>query len=254
MNIQMVPFAVGGMEPDHFLTSYLVNGTVAIDAGSVGFFGSAFDQARIKHVFITHSHVDHVASLPILVENAYEGKLDCIKVYGSEHVLDSVQRDLFNDCLWPAFVKLSRPEAPFLKMLPLPERQTVEVEGLRITPIPVDHVVPTCGMLVEEGDSAILISSDTGPTQEIWDVANRTPNLKAVFLEATFPNNMKWLADLSKHLTPATFGDELAKLRKPCDVVAVHIKARFRAKVVEELTEMHLPNFTIGKAGQVFTY
>ncbi len=163
--------------------------------------------------------------MPIFVENAYEGKADCVTIHGSETVLESLRGDIFNDRTWPDFVALSGGSAPFLRLEQLEPERPLEVEGLRITPISVNHVVPTLGFLVEDSRSAVLIASDTGPTELLWNYANQADHLDAVFLEAAFPNEMSELASISKHLTPALFGLELQKLRRAsAAVIAVHIK------------------------------
>src|SRR5206468_12905432 len=138
-------------------------------------------------------------------------------------------------------------QAPFLKMAELKPEEPVELEGLRITPIPVDHVVPTFSFLVEDEHAAVLIVGDTGPTEAIWQYANRTPNLKAVFLEATFAASLAWLAEVSKHLTPSLFAREISKLKRKTGVVATHIKARYREQVIRELEALRLPGLEIGE-------
>jgi cAMP phosphodiesterase len=198
--------------------------------------------------------MDHIASLPLFVENAYEGKRECVTIHGGTAVLECLRRDIFNDRVWPDFIRMSTPEAPFLKLETLEPYQAVELEGLRITPIPVHHVVPTVGFLIEQDDTAIVISSDTGPTEELWTRANALPNLKAVFLEAAFPNHMTWLANLSKHLTPALFAIEVQKLTRTVPVIAVHIKARFHDELVAELKALGLPNVEISRFGQPYTF
>jgi ribonuclease BN (tRNA processing enzyme) len=245
---------MSGGDQLQFLSSYLLNESVAIDAGSLGFFHTPAEQARIRHVLITHTHIDHIASLPIFVENAYEGKRDCVTIHGSTAVLDCIRRDVFNDRVWPDFLAMSTPEAPFLKLETLEAHKTVELEGLRFTPVPVNHVVPTFGFLVEGDGAAVVVASDTGPTDELWVRANATPNLKAVFLEATFPNAMTWLANASKHLTPAQFAAEARKLSVPAALIAVHIKARFHDQVVKELLALGLPNVEIGQFGKPYTF
>jgi ribonuclease BN (tRNA processing enzyme) len=256
MKVTLVPsaFSGGGTDPHQFSTSYLLNDTLAIDAGCLGFYRSPFDQARIRHVLLSHSHIDHIASLPIFIENAYEGKPDCVTIHGSDAVLDCLHKDIFNDRVWPDFIGLSKPQAPFLKLATLEADKAVELEGLRITPVTVDHVVPTFGFIVEDQGAAVVIPTDTGPTDAIWQRANATPNLKAVFLEATFPNNMTWLADVSKHLTPAKFALEVQKIQPPVALIAVHIKPRFRAQVVNELQALALPQLEIGQFAKPYQF
>jgi len=255
VKITLVPSSTGGTsEPQYqFLTSYLINGNVAIDAGSVGLYGTPQQQVEIKHVFLSHTHIDHMASLPVLLENAYEYGSECVTIYASEDVISCLRTDVFNGRLWPDFIALS-PESPFLKLHTLVPGRAVDVAGLRVTPVSVNHVVPTLGFLVEDDDSGVIFSSDTGPTDELWKVANAAPRLNAVFLEVTFPNELAWLARDAKHHTPASFHAEVNKLSKPTTVVVVHLKARFYREVVAELESLHVPDLVIGRVGNTYEF
>jgi ribonuclease BN (tRNA processing enzyme) len=254
MKVTLVPSSIasGDEHPSQYLISYLINETLAIDAGSLGLYGTPQQQAMIKHVLISHTHIDHTATLPIFLENAYEAKSDCVTIHGSDAVLESLRRDIFNNRTWPDFVALSETTSPFLKLERLEPGRALELEGLKITPLPVDHVVPTLGFLVEGPHSSILIPSDTAPTDLIWEHANRVPNLAAVFLEASFPNAMTELARISKHLTPEMFGGEVRKLSRRVAVIAIHIKSRYREQIVRELRALDLPNVEIGEFGTAY--
>jgi ribonuclease BN (tRNA processing enzyme) len=255
MRVLLLPSAVAGCDPAfQFLSTTLINDTVAIDAGCLGLYGTVEQQARVKHVFLTHSHMDHLASLPIFLNNVYTGGPDCVTVYGGEAVLDCLRRDIFNDRVWPDFVRISEQGRPFLKLHPLAPGQPTHVAGLSLTPIPVNHVVPTTGYLVEEGDRAVLFAADTGPTEEIWAVANRTPSLRAVFLEATYPNAQEWLADLSRHLTAAQFGAEVRKVRRSVPFLAVHLFPKSRDQVVRELGDLGMPNVEVARFGVPYDF
>jgi ribonuclease BN (tRNA processing enzyme) len=237
-----------------FLTTYLINDTVAIDCGSLGFHQDLSVQMRVRHVFLSHSHMDHVASLPILLENIYDGNADCITVHGSEEVIRSLREDIFNERVWPDFVGISEREAPFLRLNTLMPGRPVDVEGLRVTPVPVTHAVPTMGYIVEDDSAAVVIPTDTGSTEAIWQAANRLSNLRAVFLEATFPDSMSKLATVSRHLTARTFVQEIKKVEQPCRFLAVHLKPRFRAEVAAELLSLGLPNVEIAEPGRVYSF
>jgi cAMP phosphodiesterase len=248
VKLTLIPATVlGSSENYHYCTSAIVNDVIALDAGCIGFYRSAQEQARIRHLFITHTHIDHIASLPIFVENAYEGKTDCVTIHGSADVLDCCQKDLFNNRVWPDFIALSKGERPFLKMARFEAGETMEVEGLKITSVAVNHVVPTNSYILSDANCSVAFISDTGPTEEIWHRLNALPNLKALFLEATFPNSMTWLADLSKHLTPAMFGVELRKLNKPVRSIVVHQKARYQQQVTAEILALKLPQVELAR-------
>ena len=131
---------------------------------------------------------------------------------------------------------------------------TVEADGLWITPVPVNHLVPTVGYVVTDGRSAIIIAGDTGPTKRLWEVAHRTAGLQAIFLEACFPNSMKRLAEASLHLTPEMFGEEVAKMPAGVRVVATHIKVRYRDAVVRELKALGLAQVEIGECEKEYDF
>ncbi|MFN4258775.1 MAG: 3',5'-cyclic-nucleotide phosphodiesterase [Gemmataceae bacterium] len=256
MKIMLVPSSVRKQDNDplQFVTSFLINDTVAIDAGCLGFFGAADEQARIEHVLISHTHIDHLASLPLLIENAYTGKPDPITLHGSEAVLECLKSDIFNNRVWPDFFTLAPPNAPFLRFELIRPHETVELNGLRITPIPVDHVVPTLGFIVQDQTSSVVFSSDTGPTDEIWQHAHALPNLKGVFLELAFPNSLEWLAKLAKHHCVSSFAQELTKLPTQVPVMAYHLKPRSYAQIVAELQQLGLPNVTVAVPGNVYSF
>lgn len=216
--------------------------------------GALEDQARIEHIFISHTHIDHVASLPVFLENVYTPDDRCVKVHGSRAVLDCLRQDLFNNRLWPDFVELSLTNPPFLQMHELEEQKTLEVSGLKITAIPMDHVVPTHGFIVEDEKSCVVFAGDTGPTSALWKEANRRKNVAAVFLECSFPESMAWLADTAKHLTPSQFAEETKKLDHSAPFHAVHIKSFCYEEILAELDALGQPHIHVGKPNHVYEY
>jgi ribonuclease BN (tRNA processing enzyme) len=256
LRVTLLPSAFPGSlaETNQYLTSYMINDTLAIDAGSLGLFGGHAEQARVRHVLISHSHADHVATLPVFVENAYEAKPESVEVHGSAAVLDSLRRDVFNGRVWPNFEKLAPNGNPFLRLSELESGRAIELEGLRITPVEVNHAVPTLGFIIEDDHSAVVIPSDTAPTEEIWARANRVANLSAIFLEASFPEWLAQVADAAKHLTPKLFAAEVRKLTRPVRLIAVHIKPRFREQILAELSTLGLPNLEVVRPGQEYNF
>jgi ribonuclease BN (tRNA processing enzyme) len=256
MKLTLLPSAVGDSPVPglQYLSSALLNDTIAIDAGCLGFYGTPHQQAHIRHVLLTHSHLDHIASLPIFLENAYEGRTEGVHIYASRETLDCLQQHLFNDRIWPDFVALSQERKPFLHLVPFESGRMFELNGLHITAIALDHVVPTHGFVIDDGASSIVFVTDTGPTDAIWRAANARANLKAVFLEATFPNELGWLAEVSKHLTPATFAGELRKLERTVRVVAMHLKARYQEQVAAQLRTLGIPQLEMAQFGVPYVF
>lgn len=256
MKITLLPSACSarGVNPHQYATTYLINDRIAIDAGAIGFHDGPAEQAAIRHVFLSHTHMDHVASLPIFLENIIGLSDAPVTLYGSTDVEQCLRQDLFNGRVWANFLELTHEGKPFALLRTIAGGQSVEVEGVRITPIAVNHAVPTLGFIVEDARAAVVIPSDTGPTEEIWKRAAQTPNLKAVFLEATFPDKDAALAELTKHLTPAGFVREMQKLPMSVPFYAVHIKARFRDQVIRELQAHRLANVEIAKFGTTYEF
>jgi ribonuclease BN (tRNA processing enzyme) len=254
MRVRLVDSTCGASSSVQYATSFIVNDTIAVDAGPLGFWRTPDDQARIRHVILTHSHLDHLATLGIFVENAYRPGRECLTVWGSAPVLTSLREDIFNGRVWPNLLELPSPHAPMAKLAELTSEVPITVEGLRITPVPVSHTVPTFGMVLEEHDTAVVIVSDTGPTDRIWDVMNALPHLKAVYLEATFPNDMPELTEVSRHLMPSSFAIELEKLRRPATVLAVHLKARYRDRVASELRALGADYVRVAEPGREYIW
>jgi cAMP phosphodiesterase len=252
MEIRVLSSSVEG-SAYQFAASYLVNDTLAIDAGSIG-FAELGRQRKVRSMLVSHAHLDHIASLPIFIDNVYRPGPDCPTIYASQHVIEVLQKHFFNEVVWPDVIRLSREESPFVRFVELKDGQPITIDNLLITPVSLNHVIPTLGFLVDDGTSAVAIVSDTAPTDAIWELVRRHPRMSALFLESAFPNAMTWLAEKAKHLTPAMFAQEYAKAGKPLPVVAVHIKPAFYDAVVDELRQLKLDQLVISQPNQVYRY
>ena len=235
-----------------FLVSFLVNDEVAIDAGALGILADLSRQQRVKHVFITHEHMDHIATLPIFLENVYEPGPDCVELLASLEVLGFLHDDMFNGRVWPDFIDLSRPSDNFVRTTAIEPLKPIIRAGLTITPVPVSHGVDTTGLVVDDGRTAVAFPSDTGPTKCFWEHLASLDRLKAVFLEASFPRSLAELATITGHLSTATFADEIGKLPRQVRWIVVHRKARYAAQIAKELESLGLANVELVRPGHVY--
>jgi cAMP phosphodiesterase len=245
MRVRLLPSAPDG-SGHQFLTSYLINDTVAIDAGCLGFYGTPADQAKVTAVFITHSHADHVCSLPIFAMNVHDHARRGVTVHSHQHVLDCLRTDVFNGRVWPDFVSIRVGGTPLVQLELVVPGRAVRVDGLSVTAVAVDHAVPTVAYIVDDGMSAVVFSSDSGPTGEVWAAARELPHVKAVFIGVSFPDEELALANASGHLTPCLFAQELAKLPVGATPVVVHTKAAHRTRIVEQLRALGLEQVVLG--------
>ncbi len=252
MDITVLSSSVEGAA-HQFAASYVVNGSLLIDAGSIG-FASLDRQKAIRSVLISHAHLDHVASLPIFIDNVYQPGPQCPTIYASQHVVDNLMAHFFNDVVWPDVIRLSGEESPFIRFVILEDGKPVQFDGMTVIPIALNHVIPTFGFIVDDGTSAAAFISDTAQTDAIWDYVRSNPRVKAVVLEAAFPNSMGWLAEKAKHLTPSLFLEEYSKAGRSIPVVAVHIKPAFYGAVVDELKQLNLDKLTISQPNQTYSF
>jgi ribonuclease BN (tRNA processing enzyme) len=254
LRVVQVPSCVGSDAPYQYLSTFLINEHVAIDAGALGLWGGPEQQAMVGHVFLTHAHLDHIASLPMFLENVYTETSEPVVVYGQEEVLAVLQTDIFNDRVYPDFIRISREYKPVLTLQPLTLFAPAAVCGLRITPVPVNHVVPTVAYLIADDESTIAVVTDSAPSEAVWAELRRASNLKAVFLEVAFPQSLEWLADLSKHLTTDTFVQEVKHLPPGVRVYAIHLKAKHHAQILAELAAAALPQVSVCVPGRVYEF
>lgn len=247
MKIRQIGSTVGLPDGHQNLTTFLINEGVAIDAGGLGYLSPLEEQKKVRHVFLSHSHLDHIGSLPIFLDNVFQPGVEPPRIHCTKEVFDVLKSDVMNDRVWPDLTRIAGEESAFFEYVPLTLEEPLVVDGLKITPIEVDHVVPTTGFLIEEGNGkGILIVSDTGPTERIWKAANQCAGLSYVFLECSFPDSMEWLALKTKHLSPRLFQMELEKLKVAAAIVAVHLKTGFHEILVRELEGLGLPRLEIG--------
>ncbi len=235
----------GGEADGERLTGLLVNGTVAIDAGSITAALTVEEQVRIQHVFLSHSHLAHICTLPFFTKNIFGRTQGAVEIHALPETLDVLRRHLFNDELWPDFSVIPSPNDPTIRYLELEAERAYEVCGLRITPIRVNHLVPCVGYKVDDGKDAFIFTSDTAETNRIWAIANATPNLRLVITEASFPNEQAGLAEASKHLTPAKLGAELKKLRPDVPVRIYHLTPGDRAAMLPQLQALGDPRLSL---------
>lgn len=256
MRVKLLPSSAGRQSQFQCLTSFVVDDRLAIDAGSVGFALAPNEIGSIRHFIITHAHTDHTASLPIYVAEAFPLLEAPVIVYATAEVVSALREFLFNDRVWPNFeqIQLNNGSGPALEFRELIPRATVSIAGFDVTPIPVNHIVPTVGLLVANESATVLFTSDTYTTGEIWKAAGAAQNLKAVFVDVSYPNEMNELAEAAKHLTPELLAVDLKKLDREVDVYAVHIKPTNRDTVISQIAGLGDARVSIGEIDREYVW
>jgi ribonuclease BN (tRNA processing enzyme) len=205
-------------------TSFLLDNDVLIDAGSgVGDLSIA-EMVFIDHIFITHSHLDHVAMIPLLVDTVGGMRDKPITLHATEEVLDILKQHMFNWKLWPDFTCIPDPDHPFLRYRTIAMGETVTLEGRAITVLPAVHTVPAVGYQIDNGSASLVFTGDTTSQEEFWHIVNRIENLRYLIIETAFSNAERDLAIASKHLYPLLLAEELAKFKREAEIYITHLK------------------------------
>ena len=244
----------GGEAEGHRLTCLLINDKIALDAGSLSQALSVERQLEIGTVVVSHSHIDHTSSIPFFIDNVFGRREDALQIYTSQPTAYAVRKYLFNNATWPDFTRLPNHLDPVINFHELSDEKPVEIHGIRFTPIPVNHPVPTHGFLIEQDGKSLVWSSDTGPTQRLWEIANNARNLQAVCIDTSFHNAMQRIADVSYHLTPATLERELAKLNPKVPVLLHHLKPASVQPIREEVKRLRNPDIDYLEQGKIYEF
>ncbi len=215
----------GGIGGRHLrTTSLLVDNDILIDAGTGVGDVSLAELMLIDHIFVTHSHLDHVCSIPFLVDTVGGMRNKPLIVHALEPTLEIVRNHIFNWSIWPDFSQIPTPSKPFMRYEALQLGETVELKGRRITTLPANHVVPAVGFQVDSGQASLVFTGDTTTHDPLWQEVNKIANLRYLIIETAFCNRERDLAIAAKHYCPSLLAEDLAKLERNAEVFITHLK------------------------------
>jgi ribonuclease BN (tRNA processing enzyme) len=258
MRVQLLPSTFdsqGHATAEQRLTCFLIDECVAIDAGSIALALTSEQRGKVRDIVVTHPHMDHIASLPIFIDDLFETLKSPVRVYATEEVIGLLERDIFNWNVYPRFSELKNEFGPVMQYVPIPVGKPFPVAHLTVTAVAVNHIVPTVGLLVSDGKSTVAFSSDTSETDEFWNLINRAEKIEALLIEASFPDSMAKLAEVSRHYTPASLQRDLRKLNhNGLDILAVHIKPAYRQSVIDELKALKIPKLGVMESGRCYNW
>ncbi len=232
-------------------TAFLINDTILLDAGTLTEVLSYEKLKKITSAFITHTHIDHLKGLfPFLDERAAL-KEDGIKVYAAGPILKIMSQNLFNNLIWPDFMKIPSEEKPIVRPFEIELEREVEVAGVTFKPVLVSHTVYTTGFVVKEGRRGFMFTSDTGETERFWEIAKSEEGIEFIIVDVSFPETRRDIARLSGHMT-------LSMVLKSLDnyglshlpVYIYHIKPFFIEEIKEDLQRSKKENIFILEQGK----
>lgn len=219
-------------------TSFLVDHDILLDAGTGVGDLSLSELAMVDHIFVTHSHLDHVNSIPFFVDSVGALRPKPVTVYAAAATIEILKKHLFNWDIWPDFTVIPTPEQPFMRYQEIELGGTLTLSGRRITPLPANHTVPAVGYQLDSGKGSLVFTGDTGPNDALWDLVNRIDNLRFIIIETAFSDKDRELAELSRHLCPSMLAEELAKLERQAEIYITHLKPSEFALTMQEIEEL----------------
>ena len=225
----------GGIGARARTTSFLLDDDVLLDAGTGVEDLSVEELAAIDHVFLTHSHLDHIASLPLLVDSVGGLRNAPVVVHALPETIDALRAHIFNWVIWPDFTEIPHYDRPWMVFAPLKTGSRVILGRREVKALPASHTVPAVAYQVSSGDASLVFSGDTAPNEEFWQLVNSVPDLRYLIIETAFPNRDQDLAVTAKHLYPILLGEELAKLQRDAQVLITHLKPSDRSVIEREV-------------------
>ena len=226
----------GAIAKDCRTTSFLIDGDLLVDAGT-GVGDLTLDEMRgIGHVLLTHSHLDHVAALPLMVDAIASQLTAPVQVYALAGTIAALQAHLFNNVIWPDFSRIPTPQSPFIHFREIRVGEILNIGGKRVEVMPAVHTVPAVGYAVTSGQDWWVFTGDTERNPAFWARVNQM-KVAALVIETAFSNRELELARRSLHLSPQSLADELDFIEKgkTFPIYIMHTKPAETALIMSEI-------------------
>lgn len=217
-------------------TCVQVADNILIDAGNI-IQGLGDSSYKIEHIFLTHSHLDHIVDIAFLVDNNYLEMKKPLKIYGLEETINALKKHIFNNTIWPDFQNISLEDShnPTIEFITLELYKEYVFETVTLKPIPISHTVPTTAYVIKKKNFSTLFATDTYITSSMWETLDLDESISSLIIDVSFPSKYEELSYHSKHLTPKLLSQELKKSQRDLDIYITHLKSSFKKEIRQEL-------------------
>jgi ribonuclease BN (tRNA processing enzyme) len=225
----------GGINQNVATTSFLLDDDILIDAGTGVSDLSLEEMRRIKHIFITHSHLDHIAAIPLLADTLFEDLIGKpLIVHALPETISALREHIFNWVIWPDFTELPHKNNAVLKLEIMEAGSFTDIFGRQIEMISVNHVVPGVGYCIKAEGKVFAFSGDTTSNENFWDKLNKYDSLDLLCVESAFADKDIELAKVAYHYCPQLLALDLAKLKHRTKVCISHLKPGYEQEIIQQ--------------------
>ncbi len=243
--------AYGGKLDGFGTTSFQVRQNLLIDAGSV-FKHLLEPPEKIDFIFLTHSHLDHLADIPFLIDAVFTRRREPLRIFAGKQTIVSIKKFIMNNHIWPDFAELKLPTSgrASIEYIQIEPFKSFKMEKLEIMPFPSNHVVETFGFIIRIGGKKVIFSGDTASNPLLWEMASSS-DVYRVIVDVSFPNRLSSIAVASGHYTPLSLLRDIERYEISDEKILVyHIKPYYLREISQEISEL-LPNAKILRDGDL---
>jgi ribonuclease BN (tRNA processing enzyme) len=217
--------------------AFLIDGVIAVDAGSLASELTFPEQGRIKAILLSHGHYDHISAVPAF---AFSNSDRTTRVIATRKTLDILSSHLIDGVIYPEFTSDdSFLQKATLQLVPLEPFKPRNIEGYTVRAVPVQHNLDGVGFEIASGEKTLFYTGDTGPgLSSVW--GSTSPQL--IIADLTWPNGLSNAARDAGHLCPEMLKEELIEFRRLNGylprVTVIHLSPRHEPDIRKEVGEV----------------
>ncbi len=217
-------------------TSLLLDDSVLIDCGTGLGELSHKEMSKLQHIFITHSHLDHIAMLPMLLDTIYDHLVDRpLTLHCKQETFDILSKHIFNWDVWPNFFELPNAETPVIVYESMHPGDCIEFQDKIVKMVDVNHAVPASAFIVNNGRASLAFSGDTFTNDSLWNALNEESHVDAIIVECGFTNEDEDIGRDAKHYYPNALATDLVKLQHRPKVYISHLQPGKEEEIINQL-------------------
>lgn len=203
----------GGIGKGHKTTSFLLDDDILLDAGTGVGELTLEEMQKIRYVFLTHSHLDHISHLTFLLDTLFNHLKQPIQVYAQQETINTIKSHVFNWSVWPDFSVLPDENNPVVKFFAMEAGESKQLHGRTVAMHKANHTIAAVAISVTEEGKSFAFSGDTTTNDTIWEGLNQLEDLQLLFVESAFSDEQIELSRIAKHYCPSLLAQDLIKLR-----------------------------------------